>query len=85
VVAGYSAWKYVLAFWLGRLPKFLFLAWLGKQLPLTAMQLTVIAIGAVVIGYGVGWWKGRRNGMKPDGHDGHDGLDGLDGQDEMGG
>ena len=75
VVAGYSTWKYVLAFWLGRLPKFLFLAWLGKQLPLTAMQLTVIAIGAVVIGYGVGWWKGRRGGR--DGRDGREARDGL--------
>jgi uncharacterized membrane protein YdjX (TVP38/TMEM64 family) len=47
----------VAAFWLGRLPKFLFLAWLGKQLPLTALQLTVLAVATVVVGYGVAWMR----------------------------
>lgn len=62
VVAGYPVSKYVLAFWLGRLPKFFFLAWLGQKLPLTAMQLTVIAIVTVAVGYGVAWKRGRRGG-----------------------
>src|SRR5678815_2533389 len=60
VVAGYPVSKYVLAFWLGRLPKFFFLAWLGQKLPLSALQLTVIAVATVVVGYGVAWIRNRR-------------------------
>jgi len=65
VVADYSVFRYVLAFWLGRLPKFFLLAWLGQKLPLTALQLTVIAVAFVVAGYGIAWIKARRRPYLP--------------------
>ena len=54
VVAKYSVWRYVLAFWLGRLPKFFLLALLGKALPVSPLALTIGAVGVVVLGYAMG-------------------------------
>ena len=60
VLSGFPLRKYVLAFLLGRFPKFLFLAWLGRELPISTRALILIAVATVFIGYGTAIIRARR-------------------------
>ena len=60
VLAKYPIERYVTAFLLGRFPKFLFLAWLGRELPISTKALVIIAVCTVFIGYGTAIIRARR-------------------------
>jgi len=60
VLSGYPIRRYVTAFLLGRFPKFLFLAWLGRQIPISTTGLIIIAVATVIIGYGTAIIRARR-------------------------
>lgn len=61
ILANYPAHRYLAAFVLGRFPKFLLLAWLGTQVPITTEALIVIALAVILVVYGVAFV--RRKGQ----------------------
>lgn len=59
VLADYSITRYVIAFWLGRLPKFFLLATIGEFIPVSTRTLVIVLTAAVFLAWGVGWWRRR--------------------------
>jgi uncharacterized membrane protein YdjX (TVP38/TMEM64 family) len=59
--ARYPARRYLLAFALGRVPKFWLLATLGQALQLSGSVLLAIAVGSLVLSYTVMWARRRHH------------------------
>jgi uncharacterized membrane protein YdjX (TVP38/TMEM64 family) len=57
--ARYPARRYLLAFAIGRVPKFWLLATLGQALQLSGSLLLAIAIGSILVSYSVMWLRRR--------------------------
>lgn len=60
VLSGYSIRRYLLAFLLGRLPKFWVLAYVGRELPVSERTLIIAAVSVVMLSYGIAVWRARR-------------------------
>ncbi len=64
IASGYSFWRYEVALLLARWPRFLFLAWLGREIALPGWILLVAALAVTVVVALRMWMAARANSAR---------------------